>query len=333
MKRVIKFWNKFSTDKSAGFSDCGTEYEILPILVPDEAGPIELKAIATSLGVNIKGKKVITHEPPKWNRRGATHMTHAIPTGTQTEPKFMEGKRYDWYIGFVTLEEKGPLKPVEKLGKSVTKEQAREILEDRHYGLDNVGDFSMHPKKVENRIVMSGWNYYHEIKMLGYDLAKFEKLVTGSTKNQDGNREFEDGVFSCDDCGTWDSLDDGYTYNFRDTDEGRLGTNCGCAHEHMKANVEDFANNHKKSISRDTANELEEEGVIERLETFIGGMTDGRGGYYKGQSTREGSPEAVLAEFRKQMPKANFVFVHEESGQFQTYFSIAKLSKAKRKAA
>jgi hypothetical protein len=325
MKRVIKFWNKFS-DK--GFSDCGTEYEVLPILVNDDAGAKELRAIAKQLGINTQGRKVIEYPAHTGYRQGATHMTHSIATGEKTEPKFFEKKEYDWHLGFVTLNEKaGILKPVAKLGKRVTRDQVRDILSDRAYGLDDVGDFSMIPSKTDNRIIMSGWHYYHEIKMLGYDMDQFERLATGHRKSQDGNREFYDGVFRCDHCGTWDSNDSGYTYNYRIMDGEQLGLNCGCAHEHAKESFVEMVNDHKQFIEREAASELEDDGMIEHVERFIGGMTDGRGGWYGGESTREGTPEGVLKEFLAKEPKSKFVMSHDESGQFQSYFSIWRVTK------
>lgn len=336
MKRVIKFWNQYSSD-AGKFSDCSTRYEILPILVPDSAGPKELLAIARQLGISTQGRKVLTMPDPTGYRRGETRTTHALKTGeVMTRTRFNDKtETFNWYIGFVTLNEKhGILKPSEKIGKKVTRDQANQIIDGRAYGLSDVGDFSMRASVIDDRIVMEHWGYYHEMNLLGYDRDQFEKMVTRSRKNQDGEREFEDSVFSCSDCGTWDSNDNGYTYNYRITDGEQLGLNCGCYDEHCKENFAKNANNHKKSIEADTANELENDGKIERLETFVGGMTDGRGGYFKGESTRPGTPEGVLAEYREKFPKVNFLFIHEESGQFQSYFTIAKLTdKTKRKAA
>lgn len=324
MKRVIKFWNKFS-DK--GFSDCGTEYEVLPILVDDSAGEKELRAIAKNLGINTQGRKVITFDAPTGYRRNATQATHAIKTGEQTEPKFHKQERYDWFLGFVTLNETdGILKPSEKLNKRVTRDQVRDIIDARAYGLADVGDFSMIASKKDTRIIMSGWNYYHEIKMLGYDMAQFERLATGHNSKQDGNREFEDGCFSCSHCGTWDSNDSGYTYNYRIMDGEQLGLNCGCAHEHAKESFAEMANDPKQFIEREAASELEDDGMIEHVERFIGGMTDGRGGFYGGESTREGTPAGVMAEFLAKEPKSKFVMSHDESGQFQSYFSIWRIT-------
>lgn len=323
MKRVIKFWNKF--DKGATFNDCGTQYEILPILVDDNAGNAELRAIAKQLGIETRGRKIET--PPVSNYRGKTNVTHAIKTGTKTEPKFFEKREYEWYLGFVTLNESdGILEPVAKIGKRITREQATQIIEECAYGLDDVGDFSM-TSKHDLRIIMEQWNYYHEIKMLGYDLDKFERMVTRKRASQDGDREFNDGVFRCGECGTWDHNDSGYTYNYRIMDGEQLGLNCGCAHERAKENFSEMANDPKQFIEREAASELEDDGMLEHVERFIGGMTDGRGGFYGGESTREGTPEGVLNEMLVKEPKSKFVMSHDESGQFQSYFSIWRVTK------
>lgn len=324
MKRVIKFWNRFS-DK--GFSDCGTVYEVLPILVQDNAGPKELLKIARELGVETRGRKVKTHEVPTGYTRGATHMTHSILTGEKQAKSKWDKEIVEWALGFVTLNEKQAiLKPVAKLGKRITREQANEIINERAYGLDDVGDFSMVPNKRDLQIVMSGHNYYHEIKMLGYDMERFEMMVTRKRTSQEGERNFYDSVFRCDDCGTWDNNDSGYTYNYRIIDGEQLGLNCGCAHERAKANFLSMANDPKQFVDREAADELAEDGLIEHVERFIGGWTDGRGGFYGGESTREGNPEGVLKEYLAKEPKSKFVMSHDESGQFQTYFSIYRIT-------
>ena|SRR3990167_2843335 len=57
-----------------------------------------------------------------------------------------------------------------------------------------------------------------------------------------------------------------------------------------------------------------------------GGMTDGRGGWFRGELTREGEPETVLAELLERNPEGEYVFSHDESGQFQVYFSVWRVA-------
>lgn len=174
-------------------------------------------------------------------------------------------------------------------------------------------------------VLMEDWSYLHEMRLLGYNTNQFQELC-GAPKGSDG-RTFQDNMQKCDECGVWDDRDNGYNYNHRMTDDGYIGLNCGCYHEHMKDNYLENVNDHKKCIELDVMKELENEGKVEFIERFIGGMTDGRGGYYAGKSCREGSPEGILEELITKSPKSKFLFSHDESGQFQTYFSVWKVTK------
>lgn len=338
MKRVIKFWNIYQSD-GAKFSDCSTKYEVLPILVSNDAGAKELRAIAKSLGISTQGRKVVEMTKPNSFRQYVSHITHAMKTGEKVSREyFQKTETHDWYIGFIQLNESGPLKAVETLGKRITKDQIRQIMDDREYGLDDVGDFSMIHNKTDLKIVMSGWNYYHEIKLLGYDFEAFERMLVRSKKKQDGERLFSDSVFSCSECGTWDYNDSGYVYNYRIMHGEMLGINCGCVHEHSKSSFLSFIGDTQEPMELEAAKELEQDGMLEHVERLIGGMTDGRGGYFNGERTREGTPEGVMEEYQAKEPKSKFLFTHDESGQFQTYFSIWRVTKKglaqnKRKAA
>lgn len=322
MKRVIKFWNMYRQDEGQ-FSDVSTKYEILPILVPDNAGPKELKAIAKQLGIRLKGAPKKS-KPVEGYRRTEIAMTHFVKTTKKTEPKFHGKEKYDWYLGFVTLPVRsGILEPSVKINRKMTDEQYQDIVNERAYGVADVGDFSMVPKETDMRVVMEDHSYYHEMAMLGYSQKHFEKLA--GVKDHDYGRDFEDGCFRCDDCGTWDSNDSGYTYNYRIMDGEMLGINCGCVHEHGKKEFLKYVNT-RTPLELEPAEELAEDGLIEHVERFIGGMTDGRGGSWKGESTREGTPEGVLKEFLAKEPKSKFLFTHDESGQFQSYFSIWRVT-------
>jgi len=244
------------------------------------------------------------------------------------KPKMFCGDKQEFstvYIGFVTLQDKGTLKPTNKIVKRITKDQAQEIINNGEYGISQVGE---HAQEDKNVLVKEGWNYYSVMRLLGYHHEQFEEVANVEDYG------FEDDTTRCDECGMLDSNDDGYVYNFRHVEDlGMLGTNCGCFDEHCKLNFADtYANNPKQAIERAAATDLENEGKIERLETFIGGMVDGRGGYFEGKPTREGTPEAILREYQEKMPEKTFMFIHEESGQFQQYFSIAEIMPEKKAA-
>lgn len=324
MKRLIKFNSRYESD-GAKFSTCSTEYTVLPDMVPDNAGFAELKALAKKHGIKI-GRKF--QDMPMGQYRKTLHVTHAVNVQETVPGKGMYSKeKYQVYLGFITMEVGGVLKPTNAIGKRITKAQAHEIVSNCSYGVQDVGEYI----DGDAVVVMEGWEYFHQMRMLGYHHEQFQKLLKVEHEG------FHDDTTRCDECNTYDSRDNGYTYNHAYIDGiGMLGKNCGCLEEHQKLNFEEhYADDSEKAIDRSTANELEKTKKIKRLETFIGGMVDGRGGYFAGKSTREGTPEAVLQEYQERMPNKTFIFIHEESGQFQTYFSIAEITKPKqqRKAA
>ena len=104
MKRMIKYYNIYQSDK-AGFSDCSTEYEVLPELVDDKAGFEELKALAAKHGIKLGRKAIAGEERAK--------ITHAINTMETKEKKGFgcsdKKEMLTVYVGFITLNEHGPL--------------------------------------------------------------------------------------------------------------------------------------------------------------------------------------------------------------------------------
>ena len=330
MKRLIKYHSSYESD-GAKFSACSTTFEVLPELVEDNAGIKELKALAKKHGLKIgrKAQTLITTEMAKnWP---SSFVTHAINLTEKFVRETYMGKTEEHivYIGFITLCESGPLKPVKEIDTSLTEEQAQEIINSQYYGVSDVGEHAVEDKLI---LVKSGWEYYNQMRLLGYNHKQFEEILNAEDYG------FNDDTFRCGECGLFDSNDDGRHTHFRIVDGDILGVRCGCFDEHCKENfAEEYGDNPDHAIERDTALELQEEGKLKLLETFIGGMVDGRGGYFAGKPTREGTPEAVLKEYKEKYPKKTFLFTHDESGQFQTYFSIWEIkktkSKSKRKAA
>jgi hypothetical protein len=174
------------------------------------------------------------------------------------------------------------------------------------------------PIELNDEVLMliDGWDAFHCLEFMGYSFKQFMEL------SQCESTIFSDEVTSCHECGEWMHNDNGYTYNYRIVDGELLGLECGCYAEHMKEHWHDRVNDPKVPIELEVAEELEESGTLEHLERFIGGMTDGRGGYFNGESCSEGNPEEVLADYQQKYPDKQFLFTHDESGQFQTYFSI-----------
>lgn len=318
MKRLIKYHSRY---KDVQFSNSSTEYELYPIVVEDSAGEAELKQFAKELGLENRSK-LVSIPQEKYSR--GLKITHCLTLNEKHDRVYFGKKESDQvYLGFITIPEYKCLKLNKGLDKKLTKDEAWEIVNSQSFGVDNVGQMESRPM-----LVMQGWEYYHELKVNGYSLNSLLKNL----KVDKDDKHFSDSVNSCGECGEWDYNDDNYTTNFRVLGGDFVGVNCGCFEKLSKENIELFVGNTDTPMELDTAKDLETDGKLEFVERFIGGMTDGRGGSYGGQRTREGTPEGVLKEYSEKFPKGKFLFTHDESGQFQTYFSIWKLkSKARNK--
>ena len=326
MKRLIKYHSHYNEIK---FSDCSTRYEILEYLVDDSAGNKELRDYADALGYERVGNvKVLVKELSE--HHSSLMITHSVKLNETVQGQYAySDKEYQVYLGFITIDDRVRqydtnfrLLPIESINNIINDDLAREIVCNQEYGVSDVAKIG-----DDMYMIMEGWNYYHDISMLGYSLSEFEKHfeVQEST--------FSDEVSSCHECGEWMSDDNGCTYNYRIVGCTLLGLECGCYHKHAKDNYMDVVNNGKEFIELDVAKELEDEGKLEFVERFIGGMTDGRGCYYNGEDTREGEPSEILKELLNKSPNNNYIFTHDESGQFQTYFSVWRVIKTKLKIA
>ncbi len=317
MKRLIKYTSPY---EEIQFSDCSTKYEVLPYVVEDTAGSKELGELAKLLGFDL----LENVKPLKTNHR--ISITHSVAIEKKT--RFDHFNKIDerrpievTRLGFITLSEVqasrcGIEVNVECEG-ALTEEQSYQILNNQAFDFQDFIELD-----GETVLNIDSRQAFHHLNLLGYSFDKFLE--------QNGAKEyvFSDSVFSCSQCGDWDDRDNGYTYNHRIIDGECLGTKCGCYDEYMKNNWEDRIDDTETPIEKNVAKKLEKSGKIEHLERFIGGMTDGRGGWYDGKPTREGSPDTVLEEYQKKIPGARFIFTHDESGQFQTYFSIYKVKES-----
>lgn len=326
MKRLIKFWNQYG---GTAFSDSSTEYELFPVIKDDSAGNVELRALAIVAGIKLDGKAVPSVAKNEGYRGyKGLQITNAIKTTEiKTVKRWDKVETYPVYIGFITIPE-GKLAIKETLGNELTKDQAYEIVnsDGQTFGIDDVGTM----QDETPIIVMSGWNYFHALKVAGYSPDSFRDAFD---VNEDGE-QFHDSVFRCSDCGTYDYNDSGYTYNYRIVGCEIFGLNCGCYAGYMEKPeaLEDFVNDANQCVEREVIEAHANAGRLEELETYIGGMTDGRGGYINGKSVRDGDPKTILAELLKKNPKGKYVFSRDDSGQFQTYFSVWKVRAEKRKA-
>lgn len=312
MKRLIMYTSPY---EEIEFSDCSTKYEVLPFVVDDNASSKDLRELAIILGFKpigrVKSLEVKTR---------SLQITHSLAVG--------ETKRLDYYgrpdtrrpiettrLGFITIGEV----ELSRCGLDVnvecegvlSQDDAHEILNNQAFDFRDFIDLN-----DETYLLIDSWRAFHELNVLGYSLNQFMELYECK------NTVFSDSVTDCSQCGKWMDNDNGYTYNYRIVNHELLGIECGCYAEYMEKNWEDRINDTETPIELDVAKKLEKSGVLKHLERFIGGMTDGHGGYYAGQSTREGTPDAVLEEYQAKHPNSEFIFTHDESGQFQTYFSI-----------
>lgn len=313
MKRLIKYrpsWtNIHDRDAEANYSNCGTKIEVLPHLVSDNAGIKELREFAKKLGFGTNLKAINT----KTNDR----ITHSLRL---RETVSVGQDNVSFYLGFITIKPSKVLALKESVNNEIDYDSAMEIINSQAFGVDDVVEMI----SGETVLIMDGWDYFNELELHGYKRAKFEEVLGID------NTYFWDDVARCDACYKYDFIDDGYTYNHRELEGERLGINCGCYAEACESNLEAFIDNADKAMQLDTAENLEAQGRLKHVERLIGGMVDGRGGFYAGEYTREGNPESILKEYKTKFPKKSFVFSIDESGQFQTYFSIWQVKKAKK---
>lgn len=66
---------------------------------------------------------------------------------------------------------------------------------------------------------------------------------------------------------------------------------------------------------------------LRKIATILGLKVFGRGGRYNGEFTREGKPDDILKNLLKENPGKLYLFTHDESGQFQNYFSVWEVNK------
>lgn len=313
MRRLIKYWNNYTSD-NATFSTCSTRYEILPVVMDNDAGLLDIIDSATQLDIPLT-EDTYTAEIPKHGFRVHT-ITHAI--ATKETALTYNRETVPVYLGWITIMEPHwdglPVK--DTVAKELTSEDISGILNGQNYGIQDTGLMIDEETRL---LIIDSWSYFHGLPLAGYSLDSLLKEL----EVDEDNVYFDDSVFRCGSCGNYDHNDNGYVYNFRIVNECELlGVNCGCYDTYNRDNYRDNVNDSDKSIELSTARDLESDGELEFIERFIGGMTDGRGGYFNGETTREGHPTEVLDELLENEPDGEFIFSHDESGQFQSYFSV-----------
>jgi len=316
MKRVIKYW---STHEGVTFSNCSTQYEILPVLVDDSASLIDLKKLSLKLGLSSKGKDYEAPVPQHGCGFGSLEITHALQIGTKKSTSHgfgSEVQELPAYLGFITLPPETDTIPYqESLDTKLTEDQASEIVNCQLFDLSDVGE----QQGGGIVLVKEGWGWYHDLPLMGYDLEHLEKEIW-----EVDDHGFSDDTYRCSGCGVYDSRDSGYTYNHRQTEDGEsLGTRCGCWDSYCEEHVEDFIIEDIEKINPielNMAESLKEKGQLKFIERYMGRMTDpGRGGHYGGEYCSPANPNEVLDTLPKDK---KYIVSHDESGQFQTYWSV-----------
>lgn len=325
--RLIKFWNPYPND-GISFSDCSTGYEILETLATEsQLTATFLRACAKKHGLKLKrGAKA--EFPDKDRRYGKIATRIAIKLAETHEGRASYGlksEKLPVYLGFVAVDAgwHEALPAVEKINTPITEEQANEVIGNQAYGVDSFG------KHVDghNVLVKAGWEFYHILPLLGYSMESFEEALDFKV-DESG---FYDDTESCSECGLYNESTNGYTSNFRYHDNyGNLGVECGCADKVQEENFEDYADEPSKCIELETAQKLAKQGKVKFVKRYVGGMTDGRGGYWRGEDEGdegsghidEGDPAHVLRDLKNEDGDRRYLFSHDESGQFQTYWSV-----------
>lgn len=314
MKRLIKYHQRYGDEPE--FSNCSTQYEVLPILLPDDADDIDLKFFGLELGYTFKRGAKPKNVKSNWGRLKISNALELKDKVLQDDGCYLKGKDVlrTQYLGFIQVEEYCSIPALESLNNEISPDVFR-YAEDTGIYLEVIHI----REESEALLLIDGWDAFHILELLGYQ--SFDKMLE---KFKIESSVFSDSVECCSGCEEWDYNDDGYVTNHRVLDCELFGVACGCYAEAAKKCLDVFINDAGQCLEDDLIDELLEEGKIEKIETFIGGMTDGRGGYLNGESVREGNPESVLVDALKNTDD-KFLFGRDESGQFQTYFTLYKL--------
>lgn len=315
MKRLIKYHSPYNEIQ---FSDCSTKYTVLPYLVDDLAGEAELLKLAADLGFKNNGKAEVL--PESHRNLTITHSLELSESIDNANARDDRRKVLSVRLGFVRLYDNtwdSKILPLNlEPNKKITQDQVNEIVNNQAFGVQNTCTLDN-----EQAIVIQDWSYFHEMIMRGYDLKSFEAAC--GVEDGSGEVYFDDSVSSCSGCGEYDHNDDGYKNNFRVIGCELFGIGCGCYKEAAKDNLEEYIDNDDKCIDKEVVEDLIKEKKVKFVQRFVGGMTDSnRYHSYGGESVEIGAPAEILKKFKAKYPKKKYIFCHDESGQFQTYFSL-----------
>ena len=308
MQRLVKFSTCHSRNELPEWSTCRTKFEVLPVVVEDsEATAERLTALAHEYSISLASGPS-TEKSDNYDSRRYLTMAARID---------QESNREASYLGFVNVPQCSVLR-VHSGPNSLplTYDQAMDLVNSQECGISSVGEHV----NGDYILVKSGWDFYQALKLLGYDHEQFLKVL----KCQDFG--FCDDTDSCTQCYKFNSRDDGYNSNFQYIESigENLGIDCGCYAEYAESpeSLQALENNSDTALELDVAEAHADAGRLKFITRYIGGMVDGRGGSCNGKFVKEGDPAAILKAFLKRYPNGRYVFSRDESGQFQTYFSV-----------
>ena len=303
MQRLIIYSIMYESD-GLHISDTNTDYELLPQIVSDNFEGKDLIQLANSHNIDIIGD-VIKVEKKYYHQ--SLCVNYAIRIDCNVDNR---------YLGLINIPELS-IPILATIDNEMTEEQATEIAHNQQAGIHDIGE-DVDGNQI---LIKESWSYYHIIPLNGYSLTKFLEVLGISD-----DEHFYDDTSQCSNCNKWDDNDNCYESYHRIVNNcEQLGVRCGCWKEYCKDNLDNFINESFECIELDVAHELLKEGKLEHIARYIGGMTDGRGGYFAGESCEEGDPKEVLDKLLETNPDGQYVFTHDESGQFQVYFSVWKV--------
>lgn len=152
---------------------------------------------------------------------------------------------------------------------------------------------------------------------------------TGIRKLSNADRKFIDSAYTgnvhyCVECNMGHDAD-GYDGGFQFVDCDIVCDECIVDYLVNNNGLDHYIDKPNQCIPLVAAEEFAKKKQLVFVERFISGMVDGRGGIYNGDFVNEGQPIEVLKALKDKHPKNTYVFSHDESGQFQTYFSVWKV--------
>jgi len=324
MYRLAKYVPNRDGLVSGTANDVDVEEYIYLSVVSPTGKPSELRAHAKRLGLTPVGRARRVKSISQWREAQAVAVLDLAE----------EGKRYGelkkLVLGWVKIPDveywtgkgKGAVPVRAEIGP-MSEEDFQAYINDGG-GVDQWGiaDFG-ETVDGESAVIISGWHFYSVGPLLGYT---WQSILENYGASEPFG--FEDDSDSCGECGLIDTRDNGYTYNFRwlESHGAYYGVRCGCYLEAVKGALEDFVNKPEEAMPRESVEELVDEGKLEFVRRYIGGLTDpGRGGYYDGERVENGDPTEIMAAALKADPDGEYLFSHDESGQFQTYFSLYRV--------